>query len=61
MMAIRGNIKLFCFVLKEKKLAAQKTVIRLRPNTPNIDKDCMKYIDHDQLWAIRFHGKPVNM
>ena len=37
-MAIRGNIKLFCLVLKEKKLAAQKTVIRLRPNTPNIDK-----------------------
>ena len=40
----------------------QKKVIEIKLNAyvPINDNICMDSIDHDQVYEIRFHGKPVN-
>ena len=40
----------------------QKKVMEIKLNTyvPTMDNICIDSIDHDQVYEIRFHGKPVN-
>ena len=40
--------------------AAQNIEISPKPKTPINDNACIKIIDHDQLYAIKFQGNPVN-
>ena len=39
---------------------AQNMDSKPNPKTPNNDNDWIKLIDHDQLYAIKFQGNPVN-
>ena len=57
------KIKFFLIILFcKKRNGIQKKVIeiKLSVQVPIIDNICIDSIDQDQVYEIRFHGKPVN-
>ena len=65
-MAVKKNRKKMTFFLIiffcKKRNGIQKKVIeiKLREYTPIKDNICITSTDHDQVYEIKFHGKPVN-
>ena len=59
----RRKIIFFLIILFEKKrkgIQKKVTEIKLSEYVPIIDNICIDSIDQDQVYEIRFHGKPVN-
>ena len=48
------------FWKKRKGRQKKVTEIKLNVYVPISDSICIDSIDHDQVYEIRFHGKPVN-
>ena len=49
------------FFLKKRKGIQKKVIdIKLNEYAPIRDKICITSADHDQVYEIKFHGKPVN-
>ena len=60
---IKRKIKLFLKVLfwkKRKGMQKKVTEIKLNEYVPINDIICIDSIDQDQVYEIKFHGKPVN-
>ena len=60
---INKKITLFLTILFLKKRKGRQkkvTEIKLNVYVPIIESICIDSMDHDQVYEIRFHGKPVN-
>ena len=59
----KRKITFFLIILFWKKRKGRQkkvTEIKLNAYVPINDSICIDSIDHDQVYEIRFHGKPVN-
>ena len=58
----RKKIFFLIILFWKKRKGRQKKVteIKLNAYVPINDSICMDSIDHDQVYEIKFHGKPVN-
>ena len=46
--------------LDQKLINEKNKLIKLREYVPIIDNICINSMDQDQVYAIKFQGKPVN-
>ena len=58
--ANRTFVLIILFWKKRKGRQKKVTEIKLNAYVPINDSICIDSIDHDQVYEIKFHGKPVN-